>query len=57
MAKLLREERYHRMHAGAWLDRDPQNREKAVQIAAGKDFFNQDPKIIRFVSLVQFCLA
>ena len=35
--------------AGAWLDQGPQNREKAVQIAAGKDFFNQDPKIIRFV--------
>ena len=35
--------------AGAWLDRGAQNRETAVQIAAGKDFFNQDPKIIRFV--------
>jgi NitT/TauT family transport system substrate-binding protein len=35
--------------AGAWLDRDPANREKAVQIAAGPRFFNQDPKIIRFV--------
>lgn len=35
--------------AGAWLDRAPQNREKAVQVAAGPDFFNQDPKIIRFV--------
>jgi NitT/TauT family transport system substrate-binding protein len=35
--------------AGSWLDRAPQNREKAVQIAAGADFFNQDPKIIRFV--------
>jgi len=35
--------------AGAWLDRDPGNREKAVQIAAGPKFFNQDPKIIRFV--------
>jgi NitT/TauT family transport system substrate-binding protein len=35
--------------AGAWLDRDPGNREKAVQIAAGPNFFNQDPKIIRFV--------
>jgi NitT/TauT family transport system substrate-binding protein len=35
--------------AGAWLDRDPANREKAVQIAAGPKFFNQDPKIIRFV--------
>jgi NitT/TauT family transport system substrate-binding protein len=35
--------------AGAWLDRDPANREKAVQIAAGPGYFNQDPKIIRFV--------
>ncbi len=35
--------------AGGWLDRGPQNREKAVQIAAGPNFFNQDPKIIRFV--------
>ena len=35
--------------AGSWLDRGPQNREKAVQIAAGADFFNQDPKMIRFV--------
>ncbi len=35
--------------AGAWLDRDPGNREKAVQVASGQDYFNQDPKIIRFV--------
>jgi NitT/TauT family transport system substrate-binding protein len=35
--------------AGLWLDQDPANREKAVQIAAGPKFFNQDPKIIRFV--------
>jgi NitT/TauT family transport system substrate-binding protein len=35
--------------AGAWLDQGPQNREKAVQIASGQRFFNQDPKIIRFV--------
>jgi NitT/TauT family transport system substrate-binding protein len=35
--------------AGTWLDQQPQNREKAVQIAAGPKFFNQDPKIIRFV--------
>jgi len=35
--------------AGAWLDRDPGNREKAVQIAAGASYFNQDPRIIRFV--------
>ncbi len=35
--------------AGVWLDREPENREKAVQIAARPQFFNQDPKIIRFV--------
>jgi NitT/TauT family transport system substrate-binding protein len=35
--------------AGAWLDQAAANREKAVQIAAGPGYFNQDPKIIRFV--------
>jgi NitT/TauT family transport system substrate-binding protein len=35
--------------AGTWLDQQPENREKAVQIASGERFFNQDPKIIRFV--------
>jgi NitT/TauT family transport system substrate-binding protein len=35
--------------AGNWLDLTPENRNKAVQIAAGKDFFNQDPKILQFV--------
>jgi len=35
--------------AGAWLDQKPQNRETAVQIASGPKFFNQDPKMIRFV--------
>jgi NitT/TauT family transport system substrate-binding protein len=35
--------------AGSWLDQGAANREKAVQIAAGPTFFNQDPKIIRFV--------
>jgi NitT/TauT family transport system substrate-binding protein len=35
--------------AGAWLDQRPQNRETAVQIASGPKFFNQDPKMIRFV--------
>lgn len=35
--------------AGSWLDAVPANREKAVQIAARRDYFNQDPKIIRFV--------
>jgi NitT/TauT family transport system substrate-binding protein len=35
--------------AGAWLDAQPANREKAIRIAAGKEFFNQDPAILRFV--------
>jgi NitT/TauT family transport system substrate-binding protein len=35
--------------AGAWLDQQQANRDKAVQIAAGREFFNQDPKIIQFV--------
>ncbi|MDO8342189.1 MAG: ABC transporter substrate-binding protein [Cellvibrio sp.] len=39
----------HVMGAGAWLDQNMVNREKAVQIAAGRQFFNQDPNIIRFV--------
>jgi len=39
----------HVMAAGAWLDQGMVNREKAVQIAAGRQYFNQDPNIIRFV--------
>ena len=35
--------------AGVWLDAAQQNRTKAVAIAAGKQFFNQDPNIIQFV--------
>ncbi len=35
--------------AGVWLDQQQENRTKAVAIAAGRDFFNQDPKIIQFV--------
>ena len=35
--------------AGQWLDQQQANRDKAVQIAAGRDYFNQDPNIIRFV--------
>src|SRR6185312_558125 len=35
--------------AGLWLDEKPQNREMAVQLATGPKFFNQDPKMIRFV--------
>ncbi|MEO8063752.1 MAG: ABC transporter substrate-binding protein [Pseudomonadota bacterium] len=35
--------------AGIWLDENQENRNKAVAIAAGKGFFNQDPNILRFV--------
>jgi len=35
--------------AGLWLDQQQGNRNKAVAIAAGRDYFNQDPKIIQFV--------
>ncbi|HEU4592780.1 MAG TPA: ABC transporter substrate-binding protein [Steroidobacteraceae bacterium] len=34
---------------GLWLDANPANRTKAVQIASGREFFNQDPKILQFV--------
>ena len=39
----------HVLGAGLWLDAAQQNRNKAVAIAAGKKFFNQDPNIIQFV--------
>lgn len=39
----------HIQGAGNWLDQTPANREKAVQVAAGRKFFNQDPAILRFV--------
>ncbi|MDP5278698.1 ABC transporter substrate-binding protein [Sphingomonas sp. DG1-23] len=35
--------------AGAWLDGQRQNREKAIQLAARREYFNQDPEILRFV--------
>lgn len=39
----------HVMGAGTWLDQKQDNRNKAVAIAAGRKFFNQDPNIIKFV--------
>jgi len=39
----------HVQGAGNWLDQQQANREKAIQIAAGRKFFNQDPNILRFV--------
>ncbi len=35
--------------AGNWLDASPVNRDKAAHIAARRDYFGQDPKIIKFV--------
>ena len=39
----------HVLGAGVWLDASQENRNKAVAIAAGRDYFNQDPNIIQFV--------
>jgi NitT/TauT family transport system substrate-binding protein len=35
--------------AGMWLDQKPDNRNKAIAIAAGRKFFNQDVNILKFV--------
>lgn len=35
--------------AGVWLDQKQVNRDKAVAIAAGRKYFNQDPNILKFV--------
>jgi NitT/TauT family transport system substrate-binding protein len=35
--------------AGQWLDQQRANRDKAVEIAASREYFNQDPNIIKFV--------
>jgi NitT/TauT family transport system substrate-binding protein len=37
------------MGSGIWLDQQQDNRNKAVTIAAGRKYFNQDPNIIKFV--------
>ncbi len=39
----------HVQGAGVWLDAQQANREKAIQIAATRRFFNQDPTILRYV--------
>jgi NitT/TauT family transport system substrate-binding protein len=39
----------HVLGAGIWLDAQQSNRDQAVAIAAGRQFFNQDPKILKFV--------
>jgi NitT/TauT family transport system substrate-binding protein len=35
--------------AGLWLDARQDNRNKAVAIACGRDYFNQDPNVLMFV--------
>jgi NitT/TauT family transport system substrate-binding protein len=35
--------------AGHWMDQAQANREKAIAIASGKDYFNQDVNVLRFV--------
>jgi NitT/TauT family transport system substrate-binding protein len=35
--------------AGVWLDAEQANRDKAVEIAARREYFNQDPNVLRFV--------
>jgi NitT/TauT family transport system substrate-binding protein len=39
----------HILGAGKWLDQQQPNRDRAAEIAAGRQFFNQDPAIIKFV--------
>ncbi|MES2320251.1 MAG: ABC transporter substrate-binding protein [Pseudomonadota bacterium] len=39
----------HVQAAGTWLDAAPANRSKAVAVASGRKFFNQDPNILKFV--------
>lgn len=37
------------LSAGAWLDQTRQNRDKAIEIAASREYFNQDKSILKFV--------
>jgi NitT/TauT family transport system substrate-binding protein len=39
----------HVQAAGNWLDATPANRARAVAIASGRKFFNQDPNVLKFV--------
>lgn len=39
----------HIQSAGSWLDAGPSHRDKAAQVAAQRSYFNQDPKLLRFV--------
>jgi NitT/TauT family transport system substrate-binding protein len=46
---LVQEAVNHILGAGKWLDEQQPNRDKAAEIAATRQFFNQDPSIIKFV--------
>ena len=37
------------LEAGRWLDSSPDNRKRAVELAAAPNFFNQDPRVLQFV--------
>lgn len=39
----------HVQAAGNWLDATPANRARAVAVASGRKFFNQDPNVLKFV--------
>ncbi len=39
----------HVQAAGNWLDSTPLNRSKAIAIASGRKYFNQDPNVLKFV--------
>ncbi|MBC7685582.1 MAG: ABC transporter substrate-binding protein [Bdellovibrionales bacterium] len=39
----------HVQAAGNWLDATPLNRAKAVAVASGRKYFNQDPNVLKFV--------
>ncbi|HEY0065009.1 MAG TPA: ABC transporter substrate-binding protein [Telluria sp.] len=39
----------HVQAAGNWLDAGPANRARAVAIASGRKYFNQDPNVLKFV--------
>ena len=39
----------HVLSAGAWLENDPANRDKAADLASGMNFFGQSARVLRFV--------
>ena len=47
--KLVQDLVNHVLGAGVWLDARQANRDKAVEIASGREFFNQDKNILKFV--------